>query len=188
MKSNEIYDKRNGTTVRYDRNSLRAQLRDETKTDSSKIHVVSKSVANDHAVDNRAKEQQSAAHDGPMRKSSNYDNESKKAQGKEMQKCDDSIDSRYQLNSRNYVMELHRALIKECKDNVIDFNAIHITLDSETLNNVTHQAFKAVKVRPQRQDKNNLYILYGYYTGRIVPYLYLFISLTFDLIRHIFKM
>lgn len=56
------------------------------------------------------------------------------------------INSRYQLNSTNYIINLHRILIKECEDNLLDLNLLNATLDDESLTNVTHRTLKAIKV------------------------------------------
>lgn len=60
---------------------------------------------------------------------------------------DNSLNSRYQLNFRNYIPELHKALIKECNDNLIDYSTLNATLDLESLTNVTARTLKAIKVR-----------------------------------------
>lgn len=54
--------------------------------------------------------------------------------------------SRYQLNVHNYVIELHKALIKECKDYLLDCNPLHSRLDFETLSNVANLTWNAIKV------------------------------------------
>lgn len=56
------------------------------------------------------------------------------------------INSRYQLNSTNYIINLHRVLVKECEDNLLDLNLLNATLDDESLTNVTHRTLKAIKV------------------------------------------
>ncbi|VVC38473.1 Tubulin-tyrosine ligase/Tubulin polyglutamylase [Cinara cedri] len=53
--------------------------------------------------------------------------------------------NRFPLNSRNYITELHRVLLKECEDNLLDLNLLNATLDDESLTNVTHRTLRAIK-------------------------------------------
>jgi len=57
-----------------------------------------------------------------------------------------SLTNRYQLNSKNYVQELHKALIKECNYNLLDYTSLNATLDFESLTNVTSRTLKAIQV------------------------------------------
>jgi len=57
-----------------------------------------------------------------------------------------SLSNRYQLNSKNYVQELHKALIKECNYNLLDYTSLNATLDFESLTNVTSRTLKAIQV------------------------------------------
>lgn len=58
-----------------------------------------------------------------------------------------SINSRYQLNFKNYIQELHKALMKECNNNLLDYvNTLNTTLDSESMTSFTNQTLQAVKV------------------------------------------
>jgi len=61
--------------------------------------------------------------------------------------CDNSLNSRYQLNVQNYISELHKALLKECNENLLDYSTLNATLDLESLTNVTTRTLKAIKVR-----------------------------------------
>ncbi|CAH1731116.1 unnamed protein product [Aphis gossypii] len=56
-----------------------------------------------------------------------------------------SLSNRYQLNSKNYVQELHKALIKECNHNLLDYTSLNATLDFESLTNVTSRTLKAIQ-------------------------------------------
>lgn len=56
------------------------------------------------------------------------------------------INNGYQLNSGNYITTLHKMLIKECEDNLMNLNIINATLDDETLTNVTHRTLRAIQV------------------------------------------
>ncbi|XP_003244151.1 tubulin glycylase 3A isoform X2 [Acyrthosiphon pisum] len=56
-----------------------------------------------------------------------------------------SFNTRYQLNSRNYIQELHKALIKECNYNLLDYTSLNATLDFESLTTVTSRTLNAVK-------------------------------------------
>lgn len=58
-----------------------------------------------------------------------------------------SFNTRYQLNSRNYIQELHKALIKECKYNLLDYTSLNAKLDFESLTTVTSRTLNAVKVQ-----------------------------------------
>lgn len=58
--------------------------------------------------------------------------------------------SRYKLTTNNYVFELHKALLKECNDNLLDFNLLNASLDFESLTDVTSRTFKAIKVIDKR--------------------------------------
>ncbi|XP_050440034.1 tubulin glycylase 3A-like [Adelges cooleyi] len=62
-------------------------------------------------------------------------------------KSNDSFSNRYQLNSKNYLKELHQALMKECKVHLLDCCALNITLNSDTLTSVTHNTMKAIKAQ-----------------------------------------
>jgi len=64
-----------------------------------------------------------------------------------MKPCNKSLNSRYQLNVRNYIPELYKALTKECNDNLLDHNTLNVTLDLESLTNVTARTLKAIKVK-----------------------------------------
>lgn len=58
-----------------------------------------------------------------------------------------SFNTRYQLNSKNYVQELHKALIKECNYNLLDYTSLNASLDFETLTSVTSRTLNAIKVQ-----------------------------------------
>jgi len=58
-----------------------------------------------------------------------------------------SINTRYQLNSKNYIQELHKALIKECNYNLLDYTSLNASLDFESLNTVTSRTLNAIKVQ-----------------------------------------
>ncbi|XP_022179504.1 uncharacterized protein LOC111040082 [Myzus persicae] len=57
-----------------------------------------------------------------------------------------SLNTRYELNFKNYIQELHNALIKECSYNLLDLNSLNLTLDFESLTSVTNRTLKAIKV------------------------------------------
>lgn len=58
-----------------------------------------------------------------------------------------SFNTRYKLNSRNYIQELHKALIKECNYNLLDYTSLNATLDFESLTSVTSRTLNAIKVQ-----------------------------------------
>ncbi|XP_015364911.1 PREDICTED: tubulin glycylase 3A-like [Diuraphis noxia] len=49
------------------------------------------------------------------------------------------------LNFKNYIKELHSALIKECSYNLLNLNTLDLTLDFESLTSVNNQTLKAIK-------------------------------------------
>ncbi|KAE9542612.1 hypothetical protein AGLY_002523 [Aphis glycines] len=55
------------------------------------------------------------------------------------------LNTRYRLNFKNYIQELHNALIKECDYNLLNLNSFNLTLDFESLTSVTNQTLKAIK-------------------------------------------
>lgn len=55
------------------------------------------------------------------------------------------LNTGYQLNFKNYIQELYKALIKECNYNLLDLNSLN-TLDVESLTSVTHRTLNAIKV------------------------------------------
>jgi len=57
-----------------------------------------------------------------------------------------TLNTRYQLNFKNYIQELHNALIKECDYNLLNLNSFNLTLDFESLTSVTNRTLKAIKV------------------------------------------
>jgi len=58
-----------------------------------------------------------------------------------------SINTRYLLNFKNYIQELHKALIKECNYNLLVYdNSLNTTLDFEFMESFTNQTLQAVKV------------------------------------------
>jgi len=57
-----------------------------------------------------------------------------------------NFNTRFQLNFKNYIKELHSALIKECSYNLLNLNTLNITLDFESLTSVTNRTLKAIKV------------------------------------------
>lgn len=69
----------------------------------------------------------------------------KESQNPEQSKMS-SLSNRYKLNSKNYVQELHKALIKECNYNLLDYTSLNATLDFESLTNVTNRTLKAIQV------------------------------------------
>lgn len=60
------------------------------------------------------------------------------------------LNTRYQLNFKNYIQELHNALIKECDYNLLNLNSFNLTLDFESLTSVTNRTLKAIKVLKNR--------------------------------------
>jgi len=59
-----------------------------------------------------------------------------------------SLNTRYELNFKNYIQELHIALIKECNYNLLYYdNSLNTTLDFESMASFTNQTLQAVKVR-----------------------------------------
>lgn len=63
-----------------------------------------------------------------------------------IEKIPNGLYSRYQLNVQNYVMELHKALLKECKDYLLDCSSMNSRLDFESMSNITNQTWNAIKV------------------------------------------
>lgn len=57
-----------------------------------------------------------------------------------------SLNTRYELNFKNYIQELHNALIKECSYNLLNLNSLNLTLDFESLTSITNRTLKAIKV------------------------------------------
>lgn len=78
-----------------------------------------------------------------------------KCQNTKQLKKNDSLSSRYHLNVGNYIIELHKALIKECKDNLLDYNSLDYQLDEVTLVDVYNRTFKAMEVRLTLNNTNN---------------------------------
>jgi len=64
---------------------------------------------------------------------------------RELSKISD-LNTRLELNFKNYIKELHSALIKECSYNLLNLNTLYLTLDFESLTSVTKRTFKAIKV------------------------------------------
>jgi len=58
-----------------------------------------------------------------------------------------SSNTRYPLNSKNYIQELHKALIKECNYNLLDYTSLNASLDFESLTSVTSRTLNAIKVQ-----------------------------------------
>jgi len=57
-----------------------------------------------------------------------------------------SLNTRYELNFKNYIQELHNALIKECSHNLLNLNSLNLTLDFESLTSISNRTLKAIKV------------------------------------------
>jgi len=57
-----------------------------------------------------------------------------------------SLNTRYELNFKNYIQELHNALIKECSYNLLNLNLLNLTSDVESLTSITNRTLKAIKV------------------------------------------
>jgi len=76
----------------------------------------------------------------PVKKKKNQDSV-------QIKTCDNSLNSRYQLHVRNYISELHKSLLKECNENLLDYNTLNATLNLESFTNVTTRTLKAIKVR-----------------------------------------
>jgi len=57
-----------------------------------------------------------------------------------------NLNTRLELNFKNYIKELHSALIKECSYNLLNLNTLYLTLDFESLTSVTNRTLKAIKV------------------------------------------
>lgn len=58
-----------------------------------------------------------------------------------------SFNTRYSLNSKNYIQELHKALMKECNYNLLDYTSLNASLDFESLTTVTSRTLNAIKVQ-----------------------------------------
>jgi len=56
------------------------------------------------------------------------------------------INDRYRLNFKNYIKELHKALLKECNYNLLDHISLNASLDIESMMSVTNQTLNAIKV------------------------------------------
>lgn len=63
------------------------------------------------------------------------------------EKISNTLNNRIQLNVQNYITELHKALIKECNENLLDCSSWNARLDFESLINVTNRTLNAVKVQ-----------------------------------------
>lgn len=61
-----------------------------------------------------------------------------------------NLNTRLELNFKNYIKELHSALIKECSYNLLNLNTLYLTLDFESLTSVTNRTLKAIKVLKNR--------------------------------------
>jgi len=57
-----------------------------------------------------------------------------------------SLNTRYELNFKNYIQELHNALVKECSYNLLNLNSLNLTSDFESLTSITNRTLKAIKV------------------------------------------
>jgi hypothetical protein len=57
-----------------------------------------------------------------------------------------NLSNGFKLTTINYVSELHKALLKECNNNLLDFKSLNASLDYESLTNVTSRTFKAIQV------------------------------------------
>lgn len=63
-----------------------------------------------------------------------------------------NLSNRYKLTTTTYIPELHRILLKECNDNLLDFKSLNASLDFESLTSVTSRTFKAIKVISYEQS------------------------------------
>ncbi|XP_025191717.1 tubulin glycylase 3A-like [Melanaphis sacchari] len=77
---------------------------------------------------------------------SNQNSESKEEfQNLKFSKMQSNLNTRYRLNSKNYVQELHKVLIKECNYNLLDYTALNAALSFESLTNVTNRTLRAIQ-------------------------------------------
>lgn len=76
--------------------------------------------------------------------SKSYDKQD--GQNQVIEKIPNGLYSRYHLNVRNYVMELHKALMKECKDYLLDSSSMNSRLNFESISSITNQTWNAIKV------------------------------------------
>lgn len=162
MKSNENHYKSKSLAVRYGNkspaphNDKPRSKTDPSKTRSSKTagdEMKAESSQNKMSVAHQVKEmigQSSTVYDCKL---DDKQDDSKQGHHEEAAETPGAESktiaiSRYPLNAKNYIAELHKALIKECNFSLVDFNSLNATLDFDTLSNVSFRTMKAVKVRP----------------------------------------
>lgn len=148
MHSNESQAKNKNPQTQDDENS-------KPKSDTSKIQSNNKTTIDDEISRNQISIanqinrmiKYSTAYDY---KFSDNQDDSKRRHEKAIENLSSEqskTNSNCQLTVKNYVGELHKALLTECKCNLLDFNFMNATLDFETLSNVSFNTLKAVQVR-----------------------------------------
>jgi len=159
MISNKITSKRKTLTPRDDNKQLLVNQKDKTKINTLEtfnevdsveiIENIYNYISNSHLI-NEVKQSSSANNTTTNDKhdSSNRIPELKEEyQSPELSKIS-SINKRYKLNFKNYIQELHNALIKECNYNLLDYDiSLSTTLDFESMTSFTNQTLQAVKVQ-----------------------------------------
>lgn len=164
MKTNETRDKNQTLSTRPIRSVIKTlqeqanTIKEGIKHDTS-ITPLNKTITNivenpniQISTDNHFKEAKQNLVGNNKKKDDESHNSFKQNQGnKENQKHSEQprspLYNRYQLNFRNYITELYKALMKECQDNLIDNNTLNATLDFETMSDVTYRTLRAIKVR-----------------------------------------
>lgn len=160
MTSNNNTSKRNTLTPRNDKKPLINQT-DQTKTNTLKmpdkldtVEIIEKAF--NHVLNNDSDNEVNHCSTTNNTKNNDRHNESnqipefkEKHQNPELSKIS-SIYSRYQLNFKNYIQELHKALIKECNYNLIDYTSLNAHFSDAPISNVIEQTLQAVKVRKNR--------------------------------------
>ncbi|KAE9521600.1 hypothetical protein AGLY_018004 [Aphis glycines] len=159
MTSNNNTSKRKTLTPRNDKKPLINQT-DQTKSDTLKstlkipnkldaVEIIEK-VFN-HVSNNDSDNEVNQCSTTNNTKNNDKHNESNQIpefkeeyQNPELSKIS-SIYSRYQYNFKNYIHELHKALIKECNYNLIDYTSLNAQFSIAPISNIIEQTLQAVK-------------------------------------------
>ncbi|CAH1731502.1 unnamed protein product [Aphis gossypii] len=155
MTSNNNTSKRKTLTPRNDKKPLINQT-DQTKSDTLKIpnkldavEIIEKAF--NHVSNNDSDNEVNQCSTTNNTKNNDRHNESNQIpefkeehQNPELSKIS-SIYSRYQYNFKNYLHELHKALIKECNYNLIDYTSLNAQFSIAPISNIIEQTLQAVK-------------------------------------------
>lgn len=160
MTSNNNTSKRKTLTPRNDKTLLINQA-DQTKSYTLKtpnkfdtVEIIEKAF--NHVLNNDSDNEVNQCSTTNNTKNDDRHNESNQIpeskeeyQNPELSKIS-SIYSRYQPNFKNYIQELHKALIKECNYNLIDYASLQANFNDAPIKNIIEQTLQAVKVRKNR--------------------------------------